>query len=99
MVATTGNRFQEEAHVEHSSHSDEGLVLMQRLADRVAVVTGAANGIGRALAVELAAEGMKVVLADIEAATVQAAAEALAAEGAEVHAVPTDVSDAASVAR
>jgi NADP-dependent 3-hydroxy acid dehydrogenase YdfG len=71
---------------------------MEHLANRVAVVTGAANGIGRALAAELAGQGMKVVLADIERATVEQAADQLSAGGAEVHAVPTDVSDAASVA-
>ena len=40
---------------------------MKELAGKVAVVTGAANGIGRALAGLLAAEDMSVVLADIEA--------------------------------
>lgn len=71
---------------------------MERLAGRVAVVTGSANGIGRALATELATEGMKVVLADIEADTVgRTATEIAAATGAEVHAVPTDVSDDGSV--
>jgi NAD(P)-dependent dehydrogenase (short-subunit alcohol dehydrogenase family) len=64
---------------------------------KVAVVTGAASGIGRALAATFAGEGMKVVLADIEpAATEQAAAE-LRDEGADALAVTTDVSDAASV--
>ena len=43
---------------------------MNELAGRVAVVTGAASGIGFALATRLCAEGMKVVLADIEAGPV-----------------------------
>jgi NAD(P)-dependent dehydrogenase (short-subunit alcohol dehydrogenase family) len=38
------------------------------LGGRVAVVTGAASGIGRALAIRLAAEGMKVMLADVDEA-------------------------------
>ena len=67
---------------------------MERLAGRAAVVTGAASGIGRALATLLAAEGMSVVLADIQADPLE---EATASIGGDVLAVPTDVSDAASV--
>lgn len=70
---------------------------MEHLDGRVAVVTGAANGIGRALATELVGEGMKVVLADIEAEPLELAAKELASRGGEVLAVPTDVSDGASV--
>jgi NAD(P)-dependent dehydrogenase (short-subunit alcohol dehydrogenase family) len=62
------------------------------LRERVAVVTGAAGGIGYALCERFAAEGMHVVLADVSAAAVTTAAERLAAEsGAETLAVPTDV--------
>jgi NAD(P)-dependent dehydrogenase (short-subunit alcohol dehydrogenase family) len=39
---------------------------MKELRDRVAVVTGAASGVGKALAKALLGEGMKVVLADVE---------------------------------
>lgn len=59
---------------------------------RVAVVTGAASGIGRALADAFAAEGMRVVMSDVDPARLETAAgEVAAATGAEVEAVPTDV--------
>jgi NAD(P)-dependent dehydrogenase (short-subunit alcohol dehydrogenase family) len=64
---------------------------------RVAVVTGAASGIGLALCRRFADEGMRVVLADVEAAALEAAAAELTARGAEVLAVVTDVSDEAQV--
>jgi NADP-dependent 3-hydroxy acid dehydrogenase YdfG len=64
---------------------------------RVAVVTGAASGIGRAFATRAAAEGMRVVLADVEKGALEATADELEASGAEVLAVPTDVADAAAV--
>lgn len=70
---------------------------MDTFIGRVAVVTGAASGIGLALARRCAAEGMRVVLADVEAAPLAAAAEALTASGAELLAQRCDVSDPASV--
>jgi NAD(P)-dependent dehydrogenase (short-subunit alcohol dehydrogenase family) len=70
---------------------------MRTFKDRVAVVTGAASGIGFAMAERFAAEGMKVVLADVEEAALTRAAAALAAKGATSLAVPTDVSKAAEV--
>jgi NAD(P)-dependent dehydrogenase (short-subunit alcohol dehydrogenase family) len=63
----------------------------------VAVVTGAASGIGKAVATRAAAEGMKVVLADIEENALKEATDELAAAGADVIAAVTDVSDVASV--
>jgi NAD(P)-dependent dehydrogenase (short-subunit alcohol dehydrogenase family) len=66
---------------------------------RVAVVTGGAGGIGLALARAFAAEGMRLVLADVEAGALDAAREQLAADGADAIAVVTDVTDAAAVAR
>jgi NAD(P)-dependent dehydrogenase (short-subunit alcohol dehydrogenase family) len=63
----------------------------------VAVVTGAASGIGRALAARFAAEGMKVVLADVEPGALAAAARELAAGGCETLAVETDVARADQV--
>lgn len=65
---------------------------MDDLRGKVAVVTGGASGIGFGLAGAFAAEGMKIVLADIEAAALAEAAEKLRATGAEVLDVVTDVS-------
>jgi NAD(P)-dependent dehydrogenase (short-subunit alcohol dehydrogenase family) len=70
---------------------------METLEGRTAVVTGAASGIGFALARRLGAEGMRVVLADIEAESLDRAARELAAAGVETLAVRTDVSDAEQV--
>jgi NAD(P)-dependent dehydrogenase (short-subunit alcohol dehydrogenase family) len=66
---------------------------MRELKGKVAVVTGAASGIGRALAERFAREGMKVVLADVEAQPLDAAREAVASLGADAVAVPTDVAN------
>jgi NAD(P)-dependent dehydrogenase (short-subunit alcohol dehydrogenase family) len=70
---------------------------MEQLRDRVAVVTGGASGIGLALARTLAAQGMRLVLADIEEAALTRAVAELRAAGAEASGVRTDVSSAASV--
>jgi NAD(P)-dependent dehydrogenase (short-subunit alcohol dehydrogenase family) len=72
---------------------------MERLQGRVAVVTGAASGIGLALSERFAAEGMKVVMADIEAAALQSASAAVRAKAPAVHAVRIDVSRAEDVER
>ena len=70
---------------------------MQDLKDRVAVVTGAASGIGLALALRFAERGMRLVLADIEPQPLAAALERVRALGAEAIALPTDVAAAAAV--
>mgnify|MGYP001160673837 CR=1 FL=1 len=72
---------------------------MRDFRDRVAVITGGASGVGRALAVRLAAAGAKVALADIDQARLDAtAAEITADTGAEVAGFQVDVTKAASVA-
>jgi NAD(P)-dependent dehydrogenase (short-subunit alcohol dehydrogenase family) len=70
---------------------------MQDLAGKVAVITGAASGIGLALSRRLGADGMRVMMADVEQPALVAAARDLAAEGIEVASTVTDVSDADSV--
>jgi NAD(P)-dependent dehydrogenase (short-subunit alcohol dehydrogenase family) len=64
---------------------------------RVAVITGAASGIGRGLASVFARAGMKLVLADVEEPALRAAEAELRAGGADVLALRTDVSDGAAV--
>src|SRR5215469_10032111 len=70
---------------------------MKRLSGRVAVVTGAASGIGRALAGRFAAEGMRCVLADIEETALSEAVGEVRSAGASAIGVRTDVSRAADV--
>jgi NAD(P)-dependent dehydrogenase (short-subunit alcohol dehydrogenase family) len=72
---------------------------MQTLEGRVAVVTGAASGIGLALAERFAAEGMKVVMADVEADALEAAAAAVRATARAVLPVRVDVARAEDVER
>jgi NAD(P)-dependent dehydrogenase (short-subunit alcohol dehydrogenase family) len=67
---------------------------VQDLRGKVAVVTGAASGIGHALAARLATEGMKLVLVDVEADPLAEVARAFEADGVEVLAERLDVSDA-----
>lgn len=71
---------------------------MKQFKGKVAVITGGASGIGLALAQRFASEGMKLVLADIEAEALERACTGLRQDGAEVHGVVTDVSEGASVA-
>lgn len=70
---------------------------MKQLNGRVAVVTGAAGGIGLAMAKHFAQQGMKLVMADIEEATLAHSLAALRAAGAHAIAVRTDVSSAAQI--
>ena len=70
---------------------------MRELDGRVALITGGGGGIGRAIALTLAGEGMRVVVADVEADAAEAVAAELAASGAEATAETVDVSDVAAV--
>lgn len=70
---------------------------MEHLQDKVAVITGAASGIGLALAQACVAEGMQVVLVDLPGARLDAAAAALCARAPRVIARGLDVGDAAAL--
>lgn len=70
---------------------------MKEFRNKVAVVTGAASGIGRAMAERFAREGMRVVLADIEKDALDETAHQISHLGADTLAVVTDVSSAYSV--
>ncbi|QXC62802.1 SDR family oxidoreductase [Aquihabitans sp. G128] len=74
---------------------------LERLTDRIAIVTGAASGIGKATAARLAAEGAKVLASDITADALEVSvkeANAGAAAGGEVVAHVADISDEAQAA-
>jgi NAD(P)-dependent dehydrogenase (short-subunit alcohol dehydrogenase family) len=71
---------------------------MEEFRDKVAVITGAASGIGRAIAERCVKEGMKTVLADIEAPALAQAEQELKTFGVPVMAVHTDVSKVDDVA-
>ena len=66
---------------------------MKNLQDKVAVITGGASGIGLGTARALAGRGMRVVIADVDEATLDAARKDLEAGGAEVATGACDVSD------
>ena len=69
-----------------------------RLKDKVAIITGATGGIGMAAARQVAREGARVVIADLDAGRVEAARAEIAETGAHALGVQLDVTDAASVA-
>ncbi|MFT4067574.1 SDR family oxidoreductase [Paraburkholderia sp.] len=70
---------------------------MFEFAGKVAVITGAGSGFGRAFARKGAALGMKLVLADVNAAELEQTVDALRDAGADAIGVPTDVSNRADV--
>ena len=70
---------------------------MKDFIDKVAVITGAASGIGRSIAERCAQEGMKIVLADIEQDALSRVEKEMKASGANVRGVVTDVSKAKDI--
>ncbi|MGH8237948.1 MAG: SDR family NAD(P)-dependent oxidoreductase, partial [Steroidobacteraceae bacterium] len=70
---------------------------MDTLTGRTAFVTGGASGFGFALAAALLDEGMRVVIADLDAGALEVASRRLAANGANVSGVICDVADRESV--
>ncbi len=71
--------------------------MSSKLQDKIAFVTGAASGIGKAIAEIYAREGAKVAIADMNLAAAQAAAEELKGRGANAMAVAVDVTDEGQV--
>lgn len=71
--------------------------MTQRFEGRVALVTGGANGIGRASALKFAEQGAKVAILDIEDGPLGESAEAIRAAGAEVLPIVTDMRDREAV--
>ncbi len=69
------------------------------MTDKVAAITGAASGMGRAMAQRFCAEGMRVVLADVEAEPLDRAVQELRGAGHEALGVVTDVTDPEAVHR
>ena len=72
---------------------------MTRFEDRVAIITGAGSGIGRATALRLAAEGAAVVIADLDASRAEEVAKKIAADGGNALAVEVKVTDTEAVRR
>lgn len=70
---------------------------MQDFEAKVAVITGAASGIGRGLARQCAAEGMRIVLADVDTSGLDEISQELSGGGAEVLVVSTDVRNCEAV--
>lgn len=71
---------------------------MKRLQDRIAIVTGAAAGIGRATAERLAEEGARVLIADIDGEQAKAATEEILAGGGNAAWIRVDVADESQIA-
>ncbi|MDQ2927187.1 MAG: 3-hydroxybutyrate dehydrogenase [Pseudomonadota bacterium] len=71
--------------------------MSNKLTDKIAIVTGAASGIGKEIAATYAREGAKVAIVDMNMAAAQAAADELKASGASAMAVAADVTDEGQV--
>jgi NAD(P)-dependent dehydrogenase (short-subunit alcohol dehydrogenase family) len=70
-----------------------------RFGGRVAIVTGGASGLGEAVAAQLAAEGARVAVADVDVAAAERVAAAIVARGGTARAIVADVTRRADVAR
>jgi 3-oxoacyl-[acyl-carrier protein] reductase len=72
---------------------------MKRFEGRVSIVTGASQGIGEAIARDLAGEGATVILADVQLEKLEAVARSIAEAGGRAEAHAVDVTDTAAVER
>ncbi|HEV3346967.1 MAG TPA: SDR family NAD(P)-dependent oxidoreductase, partial [Methylomirabilota bacterium] len=72
---------------------------MARLDDKVAVVTGAANGLGRAIAERLAGEGATVILGDVDAPGLERVVARIVGQGGRATGVVGDVTEEEPAAR
>lgn len=70
---------------------------MRDFSEKVAVVTGGASGVGRAIAAQLASEGAKVVIADVDEESISKTRDELASKGLAVDGMEVDVARAESV--
>jgi len=70
---------------------------MKNFSNKVAVITGSAEGIGKAIALRAATEGMKLVLVDINPAQLETTVAQIKEQGVDIIGICTDVSDAAAV--
>ena len=82
----------ENPHARIPAFFSSAITPMKEFQDRVAVVTGGASGLGRAMALRFAREGMKIVLADIQADALKKTEAEFEQAGIPVLAVRTDVS-------
>jgi len=71
--------------------------MSKQLQDKIAIVTGAASGLGKEIAVTYAREGAKVAVADLNRDAAQAVADELNAKGGRAMAVAADVADEGQV--
>ena len=72
---------------------------MKKLADKVAIITGASKGLGKAMALALGAEGARLFLVSRNLAQLQATAAEARALGAETEVCPADITDESQVRR
>ena len=72
---------------------------MERLKDKVAIITGGAQGIGEAITRRLASEGAAVAILDIQHEKTQAVADDIRAQGRNALAVKMDITDSLDVSK
>ncbi len=97
VKAAPGGGLGREAGVDRGPDADASL--RRRLAGRAAIVTGAGHGIGRAVALRLAAEGARVTVAGLDRAAGERTAADIRATGGEALNLPTDIADPAAIDR